>query len=381
MSGNIPIPPRIPGDAVLKTLDVELAKVEELIGDALSQNGYKGAVKVATTANITLSGAQTIDGVAVVGGDKVLVKNQASGVNNGVYDVRNDTTWTRSEVMAVGSSAAGAVVYVTQGTTNANVWFICTNDVGSDVVGTNSLVFSTIGTGDVVGPASSTDNAMVRFDGTTGKLVQNSVVITDDTGNMTGVNSLTTTAFVAAGTTVVAGTGMTATTGNITATAGNVVATAGSVSAGTTVTATGLVTGGTGVNATTGDVVAVAGDIVAQAGDLVATVGSLSVAGNLISTAGTLSLSNAKAGTVTLVAGTATVNTNVVLTASERIFITRRTSGGAAFGTPTVVINATGGAGVASFTVTSLSPADGTTTVATDVGVLDWVVVNSAAFT
>jgi hypothetical protein len=311
---NVPIPPRIPGDASLRTLDVELAKIEQLIGDALSQNGYKGAVKVATTANITLSGAQTIDGVAVVGGDKVLVKNQVSGINNGIYDVKNNTAWTRSEVMATDSSAAGAVVYVTQGTTNADVWFICTNNMGSDVVGTDSLVFATIGTGDVVGPASSTDNAMVRFDGTTGKLVQNSVVITDDTGNMTGVNSLTTTSFVAAGTTLVAGTGITATTGNISA------------------------------------------------------------------TTGTLSLSSAKAGTMTLVAGTATENTNVVLTASDRIFISRRTSGGAAFGTPTVVINATGAAGVASFTVTSLSPADGTTTVATDVGLLDWMVVNSAAF-
>jgi len=45
--------------------------------------------------------------------------------------------------------------------------------------------------GDVVGPASSTDNAIVRFDGTTGKLVQNSVVtIADTTGNMAGVGTL-----------------------------------------------------------------------------------------------------------------------------------------------------------------------------------------------
>jgi hypothetical protein len=43
---------------------------------------------------------------------------------------------------------------------------------------------STVTSGDVVGPASSTDNALVRFDGTTGKLVQNSTATLDDTGNM-----------------------------------------------------------------------------------------------------------------------------------------------------------------------------------------------------
>jgi hypothetical protein len=45
--------------------------------------------------------------------------------------------------------------------------------------------------GDVVGPASATDNAIARYDSTTGKLIQNSVVIVDDTGSVTGVNALT----------------------------------------------------------------------------------------------------------------------------------------------------------------------------------------------
>jgi hypothetical protein len=45
--------------------------------------------------------------------------------------------------------------------------------------------------GDVVGPASATDNAIARYDTTTGKLIQNSLVIIDDTGSVTGVNALT----------------------------------------------------------------------------------------------------------------------------------------------------------------------------------------------
>lgn len=49
------------------------------------------------------------------------------------------------------------------------------------------------GTGDVVGPGSSTDNAVVRFDGTTGKLIQNSVAILSDAGILTGLTGLTVT--------------------------------------------------------------------------------------------------------------------------------------------------------------------------------------------
>ena len=56
--------------------------------------------------------------------------------------------------------------------------------------GTMSLETGTSG-GDVVGPASSTDNAVARWDSTTGKLLQNSIVILDDTGNFTTVTSIT----------------------------------------------------------------------------------------------------------------------------------------------------------------------------------------------
>jgi hypothetical protein len=56
--------------------------------------------------------------------------------------------------------------------------------------GTNAT-WTSNGSGDVVGPASATDNAVARYDATTGKLIQNSVVIIGDTGNVTGVNALT----------------------------------------------------------------------------------------------------------------------------------------------------------------------------------------------
>lgn len=56
--------------------------------------------------------------------------------------------------------------------------------------GSGVLSWSTAASGDVYGPGSSTDNAVARFDGTTGKLLQNSVVIVGDTGAVTGVTTL-----------------------------------------------------------------------------------------------------------------------------------------------------------------------------------------------
>jgi len=59
--------------------------------------------------------------------------------------------------------------------------------------GNGVISFATLGggSGDVVGAASSTDNALVRFDGVTGKAIQNSSVIIDDTDTITGITSLT----------------------------------------------------------------------------------------------------------------------------------------------------------------------------------------------
>lgn len=69
------------------------------------------------------------------------------------------------------------------------------NFVGSTVTTENGMVTVTNtavpgGSGDVVGPASATDNAITRFDTTTGKLIQNSTVSLDDDGNVTNVNSI-----------------------------------------------------------------------------------------------------------------------------------------------------------------------------------------------
>tara|TARA_R110000772_G_scaffold69137_4_gene152913 strand:+ start:809 stop:2407 length:1599 start_codon:yes stop_codon:yes gene_type:complete len=118
---------------------------------ALATRGYvdsvaagldpKDSCKVTTTGNITLSGTQTIDGVSVSAGDRVLVKDQSAAGANGIY-IANASAWTRSSDMAVGSSAAGASMFIEQGTLNGDMGFVCTSNKGSDVVGTDSLSFS-----------------------------------------------------------------------------------------------------------------------------------------------------------------------------------------------------------------------------------------------
>lgn len=81
-------------------------------------------VTVATTSSITLSGSQTIDGVPVTTGDYVLVKDQSSLKENGVYIVNSDTTWSRSGSYKTWGSFIGKVFFIQYGTTNGGKNFI-----------------------------------------------------------------------------------------------------------------------------------------------------------------------------------------------------------------------------------------------------------------
>ena len=96
----------------------------------------KQSVRAATTANITLSGTQTIDGVAVVAGDRVLVKNQTSQPTNGIY-VAADGAWTRSTDMDVWTEFPGAFTFVEEGSTQADTGWVCTVNQGGTLGTTN----------------------------------------------------------------------------------------------------------------------------------------------------------------------------------------------------------------------------------------------------
>lgn len=110
----------------------------------------KDSVKAATTANITLSGTQTIDGVSILADDRVLVKDQSTGSENGIYLCKAGA-WARTTDFAVGQDEAGAFTFIEQGTSQADAGFVCTNNKGGGVVGTDALVFSQFsGAGSIV---------------------------------------------------------------------------------------------------------------------------------------------------------------------------------------------------------------------------------------
>ena len=101
---------------------------------------YKASVLAATTANIALTGLQTVDGVALAAGDRVLVKNQTAGADNGIY-LASAGAWTRTtDADAAGELTSGAIVPVESGTLNADTLWMLTTD-GTITIGTTALVF------------------------------------------------------------------------------------------------------------------------------------------------------------------------------------------------------------------------------------------------
>lgn len=100
----------------------------------------KASVVAATTANITLSGAQTIDGVSVVAGDRVLVKSQTAPAENGIY-VASNTSWSRSSDADTWAELVSAYTFVETGTTYADTGWVCTVNAGG-TLGTTPVTWS-----------------------------------------------------------------------------------------------------------------------------------------------------------------------------------------------------------------------------------------------
>ncbi|WP_051318176.1 hypothetical protein [Cohnella thermotolerans] len=110
------------------------------IDSALGMKAVNADVRAATIANITLSGLQTVDGVALAEGDRVLVKNQATGNENGIY-VASSNAWTRSaDADTSAKLAAGIFVQVKEGSANAGTGWVLSNP-GAITLGTTALTF------------------------------------------------------------------------------------------------------------------------------------------------------------------------------------------------------------------------------------------------
>lgn len=113
--------------------------------DARINSDYKESVSVASTVNITsLSGVPVIDGYQTVSGDRVLLKNQTTASQNGIWIVSN-TTWVRPSDFVTGLVSTGCQVYVHNGTLNGKSSFVLTTNSGI-IIDTTSLVFEKLAT-------------------------------------------------------------------------------------------------------------------------------------------------------------------------------------------------------------------------------------------
>jgi hypothetical protein len=89
---------------------------------------WKAPALTATSANITLSGLQTINGVTLVAGDTVLVKDQTNAAQNGIY-IASATAWTYSPGGDNWAEYVGAIIFISSGSLNGTAWY-CTAQPG-----------------------------------------------------------------------------------------------------------------------------------------------------------------------------------------------------------------------------------------------------------
>jgi hypothetical protein len=181
------------------TADTDAA-TKAYVDAARSGLDVKASVRAATTAGITLSGEQTIDGVSVVAGDRVLVKNQGTGSENGIY-VASASGWSRADDANISAEVtAGMFTFVAEGTVNADSgWVLTTND--AITLGTTALAFAQFsGAGQITAGAGLTKNGnTLDAVGTADRITVNADSI-DIASTYAGQNTITTVGTITTGT-------------------------------------------------------------------------------------------------------------------------------------------------------------------------------------
>ena len=254
---------------------------------------FKQSVIVATTANIALDDTTTVlDGVTLITGMRVLVKNQTDKTKNGIYIVNTSGAWARSsDADEPGELVGGTFVFVTSGTAQADTGFVVVAPNGTAVIGTDDIVWSQYSSTGTVSVTAGTGIGVTSSNGAYTVTLENTAVTPGNYGSASSVATFTVDAqgrLTAAGTTPIAiawsaitsgnpttlsGYGITDAVSTVTAFGGdvsgtynNIVLANSGVTAGTytkvTVDAKGRVTVGASANAT--DIVFTpAGDIAA----------------------------------------------------------------------------------------------------------------------
>jgi hypothetical protein len=178
------------------------AATKNYVDNAVVGIDWKPSVRAIALSNITLSGTQTIDGVSLIAGDRVLVGGQTTGSQDGIYVVAAGG-WARSSDCANGSVQNAFAVFVEEGTLYADTGWVLTNN-GTVTIGTTDLVFVQFSSaGDITAGAGLTKTGSELNVGTasTARIVVNAdnidlatVTRTNTTDQVSGtfVQSLTT---------------------------------------------------------------------------------------------------------------------------------------------------------------------------------------------
>jgi len=169
-NGNLVLDPNGTG-----TIDVSSARITSLatptgstdaatkayVDAQLQGLDVKNSVRVATTANGTLSSAfannSTVDGITLATNDRILIKDQSTGSENGIYTVNASGAPTRATDFDADSEVTGgAFFFAEEGSVNADNGFVLTND-GAITVGTTALTFTQFsGAGQVIAGSALT---------------------------------------------------------------------------------------------------------------------------------------------------------------------------------------------------------------------------------
>jgi hypothetical protein len=150
---------------------------------------YKDSVRVATTENITLANLQTVDGVSLAAGDRVLVKDQTAPEENGIYVVVDGGAWTRTDRAAAWAQLVSAVVPVEEGTVNADTVWLCKANAGGTLDTTAVEWERLLDAADIGVAVQGYDPATVKGD-TTQNLTVGYTFTSDNIGN-TGATTVT----------------------------------------------------------------------------------------------------------------------------------------------------------------------------------------------
>ncbi|MFG6197720.1 hypothetical protein [Nonomuraea sp. JJY05] len=171
------------GDATTDTGVPTWGQVKTLVNSAVSNLDYKGSVRVASTGNVPVTSAPaTLDGITLAGGDRLLLKDQTAGAENGLYvfTASGQPLTRATDADANAEVTPGLWVTVEEGTVHADTaWWVTTN--GPITVGTTAIVFSrfpitagsTSSDFDLIGPPSASNTWTVTHNlGTKAVLVQ-----------------------------------------------------------------------------------------------------------------------------------------------------------------------------------------------------------------